>query len=121
MMKIMISKHLEALIQTGEHLYRHHHSDTLCSSFTLDVFTLDVSDTVTVRTQIHLETNTCPLFRRSENHLFLAHFLMPFWTSLNAKSSAELAKALGMEASIHYLIWEFSRVLKVAQAIDWTY
>lgn len=116
----MISKHLEALIQTGDHLYRHHHSDTLCSSSTLDVSQV-VSDTVTVRTQIHLETNTCPLFRRSENHLFLAHFLMPFWTSLNAKSSAELAKALGMEASIHYLIWESSRVLKVAQAIDWTY
>lgn len=116
----MISKHLEALIQTGEHLYRHHHSDTLCSSFSLDVSQV-VSDTVTVRTQIHLETNTFPLFRRPENHLFLAHFLMPFWTSLNAKSSAELAKVLGMEASIHYLIWEFSRVLNVAQAIDWTY
>lgn len=61
MMRIVISKHLEVLIQTGEHLYRHHHSDTLypgqvCSSFTLDVSQV-VSDTVKVRTQINSSGN----------------------------------------------------------------
>jgi hypothetical protein len=93
----------------------------VCSGFTIDVLPI-VSERAKTRTQINLPRSVhFSAFQETRKSVLIT--LIP-GTPLAGPSgflkmlAEELAKASGMQAPMHHVICEFSRVLSVEQAMD---